>query len=261
MNVVMGANEMANVHHMNALEFPLGYLPGVKEFNVNGKLSTMDVVLTNPPFGADIPVTETHILEQYDLADKWEKTKAGSFRKTGEKELSVAPEVLFIERCIKWLKPGGRMGIVLPDGILSNPSDDYIRAWIMKHCWVIASINLPVEAFIVEANVNIQTTLLFLKRKNQTEMDIEDLNGAKPYPVFMAVSEKIGKDRRGKIIFKRKPDGEEIWVSKEEVEEIFVGGVARKRTLTRRKRIVDSDLDDIIKAFKKFKSDLSGELK
>ncbi|MFT4929626.1 MAG: type I restriction enzyme M protein [Phenylobacterium sp.] len=253
MNVVMGANEMANVHHMNSLEFPLGYLDGVAAFKDIGKLGTMDVVLTNPPFGADIPVTEEHILKQYDLADKWVRTESGSFRKTGDRKTAVAPEVLFIERCIKWVKPGGRIGIVLPDGILSNPGDEYIRAWIMQHCWVLASVNLPVEAFIVEANVNIQTTLLFLKRKTQVEMDAEELNGAVQYPVFMAVSEKIGKDRRGNVIYKRQADGEEIWVDKEEVEKIKVNGQFKTRRLIRKKRIVNNDLPKIVAAFKAFR--------
>lgn len=254
MNVVMGANEMANIHHMNALEFPHGHLSGVESFKKNGRLGTMDVVLTNPPFGADIPVTEDHILDQYELAEKWSKTMLGSYRKTGdERDKSVAPEVLFIERCIKWVKPGGRIGIVLPDGILSNPGDEYIRAWIMTNCWILGSVNLPVEAFIVEANVNIQTTLLFLKRKTQAEMDAEALSGPVEYPVFMAVSEKVGKDRRGNIIYKRHPDGEEIWASKKEIEQIRIGGKVTNREFIRKKKIINNDLPDIIKAYKEFR--------
>lgn len=254
MNVVMGANEMANIHHMNSLEFPLGHLPGTKEFNSKGKLGTMDVVLTNPPFGADIPITDEHILEQYELARHWEKNDFGGFRVKGEElKASVAPEVLFIERCIKWVKPGGKIGIVLPDGILSNPGDEYIRSWIMTNCWVLSAITIPVEAFIVEANVNIQTTLLFLKRKTQAEMDAEELAGEKPYPVFMAIAEKIGFDRRGNAIFKRQPDGEEIWKTTLEEEKIKVNGEWRKRTLKRKKRIPDTDMYEIRERFKMFR--------
>lgn len=252
MNIVMGANEMANIHHMNSIEFPFGHLPGVSKFTEKAKLGTLDIVLTNPPFGADIPVTEEHILDQYELAEQWEKTEIGSFRKTGKRKASVAPEVLFIERCVKWVKPGGRIGIVLPDGILSNPGDEYIRAWLMKNCWVLASVNLPVEAFIVEANVNIQTTLLFLKRKTQIEMDAEDLAGPKDYPVFMAVSEKVGKDRKGNVIYKRHPDGEEIWVTKSEQERIKVNGKVVTRVLNRKKRIIENDLPLIVESYKQF---------
>ena len=97
--------------------------------------------MTNPPFGSDIPITEKTILEQYELARRWERQGDG-FVMTNAIKPAVSPEVLFIERCVKWLKPGGRAGIVLPDGILGNPGDEYIRYWILRHCWVLASIML-----------------------------------------------------------------------------------------------------------------------
>jgi type I restriction enzyme M protein len=138
----------------------------------------MDVVMTNPPFGSEIPITDPNILRNFDLAHIWERTEDGGFRNTGPPQGSVAPEVLFIERCVDWLKPGGRMGIVLPDGILGNPGDEYIRWWILRHTWVLASIDLPVEVFIVEANVNILTSLLFLKKKTEQELKASDLGRA-----------------------------------------------------------------------------------
>ena len=215
MNVVMACNQMANIYHMNSLEFPGGTLSGVEHFKKKGPLGSMDVVMTNPPFGSDIPVTDPQILKQFELASRWERTDAGTFRKTESRHGSVAPEILFIERCLQWLRPGGRMGIVLPDGILGNPGDEYIRWWIMRHAYVLASVDLPVECFIVEANVNILTSLLFLKKKTAEEISAEDVSGPKDYPVFMAVAEKVGYDRRGNTLYKRSPDGEE---SLEDVE-------------------------------------------
>ena len=102
------------------------------------------------------------------------------------------------------------MGIVVPNGILGNPADEYIRQWILKSAWVLASIDLPIEAFIVEANVNILTSLLFLKKKTDEEIRAEALGEVKEYPVFMAVAEKVGVDRRGNTLYKRSPDGEDI---------------------------------------------------
>lgn len=78
----------------------------------------------------------------------------------------MAPEVLFIERCFDWLKPGVGWQDNLPDGILGNPGDEYIRWWILRRAWVLASIDLPVEVFIVEAKVNILTSLLFLEKED-----------------------------------------------------------------------------------------------
>ncbi len=91
----------------------------------------------------------------------------------------MAPEQLFIQRAIEWVKPGGRIGIVLPNGILSNPgpTDEAIRRYILEHCWVLASIELPVETFIVDANVNVLTTLLFLKRKTDQEVRNQRFGG------------------------------------------------------------------------------------
>jgi type I restriction enzyme M protein len=72
---------------------------------------------------------------------------------------------------------------------------------------VLACVEVPVEAFIVEANVGILTSLLFLKKKTETEMDAEAQGHVKEHPIFMAVAEKAGVDRRGNVLYKRNPDG------------------------------------------------------
>ena len=253
MNAVMASNAETNIFNINSLEFPKGHLPGVKEAMKLAPLGTMDLVMTNPPFGSEIPITDPNILRNFDLAHIWERTEDGGFRNTGRLQGSVAPEVLFIERCVEWLKPGGRMGIVLPDGILGNPGDEYIRWWILRHTWVLASIDLPVEAFIVEANVNILTSLLFLKKKTEQELRATDLGNTKDYPVFMAVAEKVGFDRRGNALYKRSPDGEEILEDVKEVERIRVNGSFKERVLHRKKKVVDDDLPLIAAAYREFR--------
>lgn len=253
MNAVMASNAEARLFHMNSLEFPSGHLPGAQEAKGKIDLGTMDVVMTNPPFGSDIPVTDPNILRHFELAHIWEKTEDGGFRNTGRLQGSVAPEVLFIERCHDWLKPGGRMGIVLPDGILGNPGDEYIRWWILRHCWVLGSVDLPVEVFVVEANVNILTSLLFLKRKTQAEIQSSDLGADEDYPVFMAVAEKVGFDRRGNTLYKRAPDGEEIVRETEHRERVRVGGKSVLRVLKRKEKLVDNDLPTIAEAYRQFR--------
>ncbi|HEU5406402.1 MAG TPA: N-6 DNA methylase, partial [Nitrospira sp.] len=254
MNVVMACNQMANVFHMNSLEFPEGNLTGVEFMKKRGKLGSMDVVMTNPPFGSDIPVTDPNILKHYELGYRWERTESGGFRKTESRQGSVAPENLFIERCLQWLKPGGRMGIVLPDGILGNPGDEYIRWWIMRHAYVLASIDLPVECFIVEANVNILTSLLFLKKKTDEEIAAEDVSGPKDYHVFMAVAEKVGYDRRGNTLYKRSPDGEEVLEDVEKEEKVRLAGEWVTRKLTRKQRVLDDDMPVIADEYRKFRA-------
>ncbi len=254
MNAVMASNAEGNFFHMNSLEFPSGHLEEKAAQEV-APLGSVDVVMTNPPFGAAIPITDPNILRPFDLAHTWERTDEGAFRNTGRLQGSVSPEVLFIERCVDWLKPGGRMGIVLPDGILGNPGDEYIRWWILRNCWVLASVDLPVEVFIVEANVNILTSLLFLKKKTNQEIQAEDLGAKTDYPVFMAVAEKVGFDRRGNTLYKRSPDGEELVKDIIEVERIRVGGKQVTRTLRRKQKMVDDDLPIIGEAYRKFRAE------
>jgi type I restriction enzyme M protein len=261
MNVVMASNAMANIYHMNSLEYPHGHLKGVEPAkskipvgDSSGKDGSIDVILTNPPFGSDIPVTDKQILEQFDLAYIWERTENGGFRKTERRKDAVSPEILFIERCVQWLKQGGRMGIVLPDGILGNPGDEYIRWWLMQECWVLGCVDLPVESFIVEANVNILTSLLFLKKKTDTEKDAIAIGGEPEYPVFMAVAEKVGFDRRGNTLYERHPDGEEKVIEEEVEERIRINGHNVVRKLKRRSKILDDDLPKIAKAWKEFRA-------
>ncbi len=254
MNAVMASNAEGNFYHMNSLEFPVGHLDE-SQAKEKAALGTMDVVMTNPPFGAAIPITDPNILKHYDLAHKWERDEDGSFRNTGRLQSSVSPEVLFIERCVEWLKPGGRMGIVLPDGILGNPAQEYIRWWLLRQCWILGSVDLPVEVFIVEANVSILTSLLFFKKKTQSEKQAEDLGATTDYPVFMAVAEKVGFDRRGNTLYKRSPDGEELVTDIVEIERIRIGDQEVTRTLSRKQKIVDDDLPLIAAAYREFRSE------
>ena len=168
----------------------------------------------------------------------------------------MAPEQLFIQRAIEWVKPGGRIGIVLPNGILSNPgpTDEAIRRYILEHCWVFASIELPVETFVVDANVNVLTTLLFLKRKTDQEVRNHRIGTEKAYPVFMAVAEKVGFDRRGNELYKREPDGKIVTETSVEQERLRIRGKEVVRPLRRSKPVIDNDLPVIAENYREFRA-------
>ena len=102
------------------------------------------------------------------------------------------------------------------------------------------------------ANVNILTSLLALRCKNEEEKRAEALGGTEEYPVFMAVAEKVGFDRRGNKLYKRTPDGEEIIELREYVERIRIGGEWVKRTLTRNEKVEDNDLPVIAEKYREF---------
>ena len=131
------------------------------------------VILTNPPFGSI--VKEEKILNSFELGNGRERQRT---------------EVLFIERCLDLLKPKGRMGIVLPDGILTNTSLSYVREFIRKKSKILAVVSLPQSTF-VPAGSGVKTSLLFLEKKDDGEEE-------KPYSVFMAIAEHVGYDSTGK---------------------------------------------------------------
>ena len=259
MNMVMAGDGRGHLYHINSLEFPRGHLPDLQRARQEIDLGTIDVVMTNPPFGSDIPVSEPQILEQYNFARAWDKDSEGNYRivtQPGKKAMksNVSPEVLFVERCLQWLKPGGRMGIVVPNGILGNPGDEYIRQWILRNAWVLASIDLPIEAFVVEANVNILTSLLFLKKKTNEEIRAEALGEVLEYPVFMAVAERVGVDRRGNTLYKRSPDGEEQTrvVRIREIRQLVDGRMVIRK-IPQREKIIDDELPEIAKKYREFR--------
>lgn len=259
MSVMMLTGEPGNVYHMDSLAFPLGHLPGVDEASATIPLGkTVDVLMTNPPFGTDIKIEDPEVLDMYHdgVARSWYRNKETGRTEAGPNEVSsMSPEQLFIQRAVEWVKPGGRIGIVLPNGILSNPgpADEGIRKWILENCWVLASVELPVEAFIA-SGVNILTSLLFLKRKTAEQMELEALAGQPDYPVFMAVAEKVGLDRRGHIIYKRRPDGEFILETHEEKQRIELHGYDRTIIVPRKDKVVDNDLPEIARAYKAFRA-------
>ena len=123
---------------------------------------------------------------------------------------SVPAEQLFVEAAMKFLKDGGIMGIVLPDGILNNPGLRFLRSWLLKRGRLIASIDLPKETFSVSGGVNNPSVLIVQKF---TPEEIKLANAGvidESNMVFMATPHTAGIDKRGKPVFLRYPDGQEI---------------------------------------------------
>ena len=108
--------------------------------------------------------------------------------KLAEKE---APQILFIERCYQLLKYGGRMAIVLPDGIFGNNLLGYIRKYLLEKGRILAIIDVPIETFM--PNTATKTSILIFQK-----LETEDI--PHDYPIYMAVAETCGHDRRGKVI-------------------------------------------------------------
>lgn len=160
-----------------------------KEFN-------FDILMANPPFAGDIK--EQTILAKYDLAFKDEnKNKMKS---------KVGRDILFIERNLDFVRPGGRLAIVLPQGRFNNTSDKDIREYIAQKARILAVVGLDVNTF--KPHTGTKTSVIFLQKWNDDDSEpkyycpkVED------YPIFFAVSEKSGKDNSGEYIYTKDENG------------------------------------------------------
>ena len=156
------------------------------------ELGKFDILITNPPYGSKIKIDDKDILKQFDVGYKWSKDKKTGLWEKGKLRDNDTPQNLFIERCMDFLKPGGRMALVLPDGIYGNDGLGYLRKFILDNGRVLAVVDLPKETFMPHTSTK-TTVILIQKYLNQADMK-------KKYPVFMAVCETCGHDRRGNII-------------------------------------------------------------
>jgi len=222
MNMVMNNDGSGNILQTDSLlpphewsdEFRTKLIEtlGIKREDVRNykTIEFFNIIITNPPFGSKLPIKDRNILEQFELARIW-KNKGVSWQMTNHYQSSVPPEILFIERCVQFLVPGGRMGIILPDAILGSPGLGYIREWLIKNTRLIASIDLHADTF--QPRNGTQTSILFLQKKTQDQKNEEEITGQMSnYNIFMAMVEKIGHDKRGNPTFKRDKDGNEILV-------------------------------------------------
>jgi len=205
LNLIAGDGE-TNVLHLNTLDFDRwgdktendkkwittygkGFerLERLRSEKGEDKKFNFDILMANPPFAGDIK--ESRILHQYELG----------FKGNGKAQSKVGRDILFIERNLDFLKAGGRMAIVLPQGRFNNTSDKYIREFIAHHGRILAVVGLHGNSF--KPHTGTKTSVLFVQKwHDQLCPKVDD------YPIFFAVSEKGGKDNSGNYIYVKNKD-------------------------------------------------------
>jgi type I restriction enzyme M protein len=194
MNMIMHGDGHGGVHHNDGL------------LNVNGIFENrFDIILTNPPFGArvekSLKITEADKYKDADRIKKYREKYGPAYDKalrqindnvgksllslydTGD--MSTLTEVLFIERCLRLLKPGGRMGIVLPEGVLNNSNLQSIRDYVESKAIILLITSIPQDVF-VKSGATVKPSILFFKKFTEEE--------AKQYNTIVAKATKeIGK--------------------------------------------------------------------
>lgn len=146
-----------------------------------------DVLMANPPFAGDIK--ESRILAKYELGKK----------PNGKYQNKVGRDILFIERNLDFLKPGGRMAVVLPQGRFNNSSDKHIREYIADRCRILAVIGLHGNVF--KPHTGTKTSVLFVQK-----WDKELCPKVEDYPIFFATMQEPSKDNSGEKIFVKRKD-------------------------------------------------------
>ena len=207
LNLIAGDGE-TNVLHMNTLDFDrwddktkndpkwintygkgFDRLKKLRAEKDQDKQFDFDILMANPPFAGDIK--ESRILHQYELG----------FKANGKAQTKVGRDILFIERNLDFIKPGGRMAIVLPQGRFNNTSDKHIREFIAQHGRILAVVGLHGNTF--KPHTGTKTSVLFVQKwHDELCPKVDD------YPIFFAVSEKGGKDNSGDYIYVKNGNGQ-----------------------------------------------------
>ncbi|MCQ2497378.1 MAG: N-6 DNA methylase [Lachnospiraceae bacterium] len=192
-----------------------------------GKTNAPSVIATNPPFSGqkvESQISDRSILKQFDFGHSFKKDDCGKFvfsNKDADILIHQAPELLFLERCIDWLKPEGRIGIVLPKGFLDNVSYEAYREWLLDRCELNGVVTLHKDTF--QPDTGVRTCILFLTKPKEGQKPKDD------YKIFMAQSQRIGQDSKGNSVFVLDANG----------------NITGK---------LNHDLDDIAEAYRAFKN-------
>ena len=116
----------------NSLDNPSQWALGTRN---SVQKESFDLVVTNPPFGKKLTIDERDILRQFQLGHQWKlDNDKGAYSRLEAIRDTQAPQILFVERCMDLLKPGGRMGIILPESMFSNPSHRQIIQYLENRC-------------------------------------------------------------------------------------------------------------------------------
>ena len=207
LNMIAGDGR-TNVLHLNSLDYSRWeeklkddnwcrtYLQGyyrmldLAKNRQNPKQFNFDMLLANPPFAGDIK--DTRLIANFAIADK-----------NGKRMSKLSRDILFIERNLDFIKDGGRMAIVLPQGRFNNTSDAKVREFIMDRARLIAVVGLNGNTF--KPHTGTKTSVLFVQKwDDKINPKVDD------YPIFMAASKNSGKDNSGQEIYEVDESGERL---------------------------------------------------
>ena len=223
-NMLLGKDGHGGIEHANSLDSIVKLSPHFNDLCGLGKPS---IILTNPPFGSghDLRIKERIILSQYKSGYQWEVSDSGDIiysDRLNDKQ-GIAPELLFLEKCLEWVKEGGIVGIVMAKGQLDNREALAVRKMICRRAQILAVINLHEDTF--EPFCGSKASVIFMRKQSQILPD---------YRIFMAISNKVGQTSRGEAIFKKDAEGNPV--------------------IRNGQHLLDEDLSEIADSYQAFKN-------
>jgi type I restriction enzyme M protein len=182
------------VYCENSLEAPANWKSVTRD---NIALGSFDIVITNPPFGKKLAIDSEDVLSKYELGHRWKLSKDGEFEK-GRVQDKQPPQILFIERCLQLLKPGGKLGIVLLESIFGMPKYQYVVDYISRNSKVLAVVTMPEDLF--QPHTHAKCCILVCEKTETSE----------PYDIFMCDVKWCGHDSRGNPTYRVNEEGEKV---------------------------------------------------
>jgi len=186
----------------NSLLPPDNWQPVMRE---KIQLGTFDIVITNPPFGKKIVVKGAPLLSQYDLGHKWRRDRTTmELRNTAILHEDQPPQIIFLERCLNFLKPGGRMGIVLPESVFGMPTYEYVVTFLRERVRIRGVVSMPEALFKTSGKGGTHAKVCVLFLENSAPAPNDD------YEIFMADVKWCGHDSRGNPTIRTGKDGRQV---------------------------------------------------
>jgi type I restriction enzyme M protein len=195
LNMVLNGDGKSNIKKVNSLECR------AKDTD------TFSVVLCNPPFGVKITENRFPVLRQFDLGYEWNAINGGAIARSEKVVTSQQTGLLFAELCIRQARPGGRIGIILPNGYLGNGSIRYLafREWLLRHVRLVAIVGFPRFTF-KKSGADVSASVVVMEKR---ETPLDRARDSERYPFYTGLLESVGwsvGDKRADRVYKREPE-------------------------------------------------------
>lgn len=179
--------------------------------------SLYSVVLCNPPFGTKIRESRFEVLRKFDMGRKWRRDETtNTLVMTDEMRTSQQTGILFAELCVRLTKPGGRIGIILPNGYLGNKSLEYLalREWLLRHTRLVGIVAFPRFTF-KKSGADVSASVLFLERR---KVALQSSSESKDYRFYAGNIESVGwraGDKKAVPLYLRDPNDGSLVLNEE----------------------------------------------